>query len=179
MIVGNTTKRRHDLLPADYNLPSREAAVLLEEGGYSGPQLFEKTLALTRRYRTLLDEGMDRRLEEESSSDEQIGARDPSGDDILLQIKETTARDAENLKPDTPEARKNSKSQPLIRLPAGNNPFSSDDSLSTAASPVLSASHHLDQLPPKQAPKRKLIFASGGISNGTAHVHSISQIWVF
>ena len=36
VIVGNTTKRRYDLLPADYNLPAKEAAVLLEPGVYSG-----------------------------------------------------------------------------------------------------------------------------------------------
>ena len=35
--VGNTTKWKYDLLPADYNLPAKEAAVLLEQGVYSGP----------------------------------------------------------------------------------------------------------------------------------------------
>ncbi|KAI9821244.1 MAG: Dihydroorotate dehydrogenase (quinone), mitochondrial [Pycnora praestabilis] len=57
VIVGNTTKRRPDPLPMGYTLPEKEAAVLLEQGGYSGPQLFESTLALVKRYRRLLDEG--------------------------------------------------------------------------------------------------------------------------
>lgn len=68
VIVGNTTTRRDDLLPVDYNLPAREAAVLLEEGGYSGPQLFERTVAHTRRCRGLLDEGMKRRPKEPTST---------------------------------------------------------------------------------------------------------------
>lgn len=56
IIVGNTTKTRPSPPPL---LPSHEAATMLEQGGYSGPALFEKTLALTKRYRTLLDQSSD------------------------------------------------------------------------------------------------------------------------
>jgi len=166
VIVGNTTKRRHDLLPADYELPSREAAVLLEEGGYSGPQLFERTVALTRRYRTLLDEGMEANPKPESQLQPQSGPANAPDDDLHSRIEKTVARDAANLKPDTPEAEASSKAQPLMRFPARNNPLSSDDSPSTSETPALSASHHLDQLPPAAPPKRKVIFATGGITNG-------------
>ena len=44
IIIGNTTNKRPDPLPIGYNLPSREAALMLEQGGYSGPQLFERTV---------------------------------------------------------------------------------------------------------------------------------------
>ncbi|KAF2094209.1 FMN-linked oxidoreductase [Rhizodiscina lignyota] len=57
VIVGNTTKRRPDPLPKGYVLPAREAQILLEQGGYSGPQMFERTLALVKKYRTALDQG--------------------------------------------------------------------------------------------------------------------------
>ena len=174
IIVGNTTKRRHDLLPADHGLPAREAAVLLEQGGYSGPQLFKRTVALTRRYRALLDEGMERTPEKPGSI--KTNDEPPRGDpnkDVSSRIQETVERDAKNLKPDTPEAHAESKSQPLIQIPPRNNPFSSD-SPSTGSSPsAFSADTHSNQLPtvtpsdhPKEAPKRKIIFATGGITNG-------------
>lgn len=58
VIVGNTTKKRPDPLPNGYILPAREAQVLLEQGGYSGPQMFDRTLALVKKYRAALDQGI-------------------------------------------------------------------------------------------------------------------------
>ena len=174
VIVGNTTKRRHDLLPADYDLPAREAAVLLEQGGYSGPQLFEKTVALTKKYRALLDEG----LEQESKQPVSTKANNDetpkdSNQDVSTRIQKTVERDAKNLKPDTPEAYAESTSQPLIQIPERNNPFSSDKPSSSPSTPAFSADTHINQLPPttepdpsKEPPKRKVIFATGGITNG-------------
>ena len=43
VIVGNTTMKRPDPLPAGYLLPAKDAEAFLETGGYSGPQLFEQT----------------------------------------------------------------------------------------------------------------------------------------
>lgn len=57
VIVGNTTKRRQNLIPDAERLSYAERQVLEEEGGYSGPQMFERTLALVKRYRSLLDRG--------------------------------------------------------------------------------------------------------------------------
>ena len=176
VIVGNTTKRRPEPLGA---LPSREAAVLLEQGGYSGPQLFEKTVELTRRYRMLLDEGMVAKPEpaptaSKSSPDlAKASSSATPAEDLSSRIEATTARDKKNLKPDALLAEGGSKSQPLIRLPERNNPLSSGDS-GSSDTPALSASHHVDQIPhvsSRQSPgkgshKRKVIFASGGITNG-------------
>ncbi|CAF9936964.1 Dihydroorotate dehydrogenase (quinone), mitochondrial [Imshaugia aleurites] len=175
VIVGNTTKRRHDLLPADYNLPAREAALLLEEGGYSGPRLFERTVALTRRYRELLDEAMEPTPKESPSTkakDEE--SRENSNQDVSTRIQKTIERDTKNLKPDTPEANAESKSQPLIQIPPRNNPFSpAEPSTSPSSTPAFSADTHINQLPPttasdpsKEPPKRKVIFATGGICSG-------------
>ena len=57
IIVGNTTKRRHNLIPDNINLSARERQTLEEQGGFSGPHMFERTLGLVKRYRRLLDQG--------------------------------------------------------------------------------------------------------------------------
>lgn len=55
VIVGNTTKRRAGLLPAGVKLTGREQRALLEDGGFSGPATFDRTLELVGRYRKMLD----------------------------------------------------------------------------------------------------------------------------
>lgn len=57
IIVGNTTNKRPDPLPLGYQISQKEQSILLETGGYSGPQLFERTVALVKKYRTTLDKG--------------------------------------------------------------------------------------------------------------------------
>ncbi|KUJ15147.1 FMN-linked oxidoreductase [Mollisia scopiformis] len=57
VIVGNTTKRRQNLIPANINLTAKETEILDEQGGFSGPQMFERTLNMVKRYRRLLDQG--------------------------------------------------------------------------------------------------------------------------
>ncbi|KAL2826044.1 hypothetical protein BJY01DRAFT_229933 [Aspergillus pseudoustus] len=59
VIVGNTTNRRPEPLPQGYTLPPKEQSTLKELGGYSGPQLFDRTVALVARYRAILDEVQD------------------------------------------------------------------------------------------------------------------------
>jgi dihydroorotate dehydrogenase len=56
VIVGNTTKRRDGLVPAGHKLSWKEEQLLQEQGGYSGPQMYERTLLLVKRYRQLLDQ---------------------------------------------------------------------------------------------------------------------------
>ncbi len=55
LIIGNTTMQRPDPLPVGYKLSPAERQVLLEQGGYSGPQLFDRTISLVKRYRNLLE----------------------------------------------------------------------------------------------------------------------------
>ena len=55
VIVGNTTNRRPSPVAGGFTLPRREAQTLLEQGGYSGPQLFERTVPLVKKYRAALD----------------------------------------------------------------------------------------------------------------------------
>ncbi|EAS29195.3 orotate reductase [Coccidioides immitis RS] len=55
VIVGNTTNRRPDPLPKGYQLSVQEQTTLQETGGFSGPHLFDRTVALVSRYRNILD----------------------------------------------------------------------------------------------------------------------------
>ncbi|KAH6855963.1 hypothetical protein B0I37DRAFT_389369 [Chaetomium sp. MPI-CAGE-AT-0009] len=55
VIVGNTTKRRTGLVKAGVKLTGREQKALVEEGGFSGPAMFDRTLSLVGRYRKMLD----------------------------------------------------------------------------------------------------------------------------
>jgi dihydroorotate dehydrogenase len=57
VIVGNTTNRRPSPLPKGYVLPEKEVQTLTQTGGYSGPQLFERTVALVSRYKEKLNNG--------------------------------------------------------------------------------------------------------------------------
>jgi dihydroorotate dehydrogenase len=57
VIVGNTTKKRPDPIPKGYILPAKDEKTLKEVGGYSGPQMFDRTLNLVKRYRNKLDQG--------------------------------------------------------------------------------------------------------------------------
>ena len=58
VVVGNTTKRRPDPSPAGFVFPAHEAKMVREQGGYSGPQTFERTVLLVKRYRQMLDEAI-------------------------------------------------------------------------------------------------------------------------
>ncbi|KAI4153486.1 MAG: hypothetical protein L6R39_001553 [Caloplaca ligustica] len=146
VVVGNTTKTRPDPLPKGYNLPAHEQRLMLEQGGYSGPQTFERTVALVKRYRKLLDGGSYPSPEKEeesppSSSTSPTTAAEPPTTLFPAaspletpeathppttdkEIEESVARDAQRLKQETPEAEAESKAQSIIRIPERNNPFS-------------------------------------------------------
>lgn len=80
----------------------------------SGPRLFERTVSLTRRYRELLDEGVESRPKEPTSRKANQDTRGDRNRDVSSRIQQTVERDANNLKPDTPEGHAASKSQAII-----------------------------------------------------------------
>lgn len=195
VIVGNTTRGRPDPLPAGYTLPNREAKILLEQGGYSGPQLFERTVTLVKRYRTILDERDLRKGPEQTKSlsatpqpKKQIARAAPSipipsdnsSDNLTQKIEATIQRDLTRLKLTTPEAEADSKSQPLLRLPERNSPPSTAlYKVSPDEPPALSNSNHIDQLPsPEQSlpqqPEPTLAPAPSPSLISTPHQHSPS-----
>ena len=55
VIVGNTTRRRTGLVPTGVKLSADELQAMVEDGGFSGPGMFDRTLSLVGRYRKTLD----------------------------------------------------------------------------------------------------------------------------
>ncbi|KAL1800696.1 hypothetical protein ACET3X_001038 [Alternaria dauci] len=138
VIVGNTTKKRPDPLPKGYLLPESEAKLLLEQGGYSGPQTFERTLALVSRYRKALDEGPKH---------------------VALPSDAPTH--------DTPPPSTGSSKTKLtldLDQPAPTPLSSNVDDLSESA-PTITL-HSTPKTAPAPHSPRKVIFATGGITNG-------------
>ena len=125
VIVGNTTKKRPDPIPKGYVLPANDVKTLTEVGGYSGPQMFERTLNLVKRYRAKLDQGP---YEDRSSNTQKVvqSPLDPlerglTGDATPENAQKHASqasieRDQARLKPLTNEAEEASK-RPLIQLP--------------------------------------------------------------
>ena len=155
VIVGNTTKRRPDPMPEGYILPQKEQAVLLEQGGYSGPQLFENTVALVRRYRKLLDQRPQSgprsngssnarpsvEPEDESTSSEVLSNVKAPGDEKMDRVNATISRDLKDLNEHGPTPNETGyKRQPLLQIPE-HNKLSSPESPQAA----VSASHHNKQ----------------------------------
>ena len=191
VVVGNTTKTRPDPLPKGYTLSDKEAALLLEEGGYSGPQLFEKTLNLVKRYRRYLDQDSSRQSPAPTKSKGVITQRAKpeevaqSGDsleaDAAKRIEASVKRDMANLKDPSAENDASSGPRPLIRLPERHESLASKPDQPTER-PALSSSTHIDQLPAVKEPppspsssvaeshqaidQPKVIFATGGITDG-------------
>lgn len=173
VIVGNTTKGRPDPLPAGYSLPTREAALMLEQGGYSGPQLFEQTVKLVKKYKSLLDQDLHQTISSPSTLQlptspepksqppeppmKQQPPRPTTDDTTAEKIEATIQRDLTRLKDNTPEAKADSSAQPLLRLPERNDPPSSAVyKVLPEDPPALSNSSHIDQLPsPEQSLARQ------------------------
>ncbi|EME43721.1 hypothetical protein DOTSEDRAFT_71541 [Dothistroma septosporum NZE10] len=125
VIVGNTTKRRPDPLPKGYIVAAHEKQILSEIGGYSGPQMFQRTLDLVSRYRAKLDQGPQDSSPSQSLVQKYPAQAPPVNDrkpsptsrhEAENTIEETVQRDAARLKPLTAEAEQESK-QPLVQIP--------------------------------------------------------------
>jgi len=189
IIVGNTTKKRPDPLPRGYVLQSKEEQIMLEQGGYSGPQLFDRTVALVKKYRTTLDQGPIQLTPEEqkggsktSEQPEMQVSHDGNVDITAERIQSSVQRDAQRLKPLTAEAEADSK-MPIIKIPERHVGSAEPAHELQATEPALSSSTHAVQgtsssssLPLSPSPatkstpasdsKEKVIFATGGITNG-------------
>jgi dihydroorotate dehydrogenase len=156
VIVGNTTKKRPDPLPKGYLLPASEAKLLLEQGGYSGPQMFERTLALVSRYRKTLDTGP------KSFSSPQTSGKKPVEGHGTVDESSTSILDKLN-----PSSDSSGSSKTTTTVDVGSSPSalpSNVDDLSESA-PTLTLRSTPVTAPAPKAPQ-KVIFATGGITNG-------------
>jgi dihydroorotate dehydrogenase len=126
VIVGNTTNTRP--AASGHDLPSKEAALLKEKGGYSGPHLFEKTVSLVKRYRHVLDGGPSSTRGRETAPNGDIAASSPPNQEPRTDEKLVKDSLQGSLIPEGDSG----KSQPLIRLPDRHSilgPKSGDESL--------------------------------------------------
>ncbi|KAL8847773.1 MAG: hypothetical protein Q9221_007221 [Calogaya cf. arnoldii] len=225
VVVGNTTKQRPDPLPPGGYSTEQEQRLMAEQGGYSGPSTFGRTVALVKRYRSILDESSyiradepkppstqrppgeseqtDKSLSSDSKEQRSIGSSIANTARSLLlethdetkppitdsEVDASVSRDKQHLKPETTEAAADSQSQTIIRLPDRINPFSSspntadesspspssqmenpiadpskDDTLASPLTSSTSSSSSSSSSP--NPPIRKVIFATGGITNG-------------
>ncbi|KAL6703872.1 Dihydroorotate dehydrogenase (quinone), mitochondrial [Coniothyrium glycines] len=162
VIVGNTTKKRPDPFPKGYLLPESEAKLLLEQGGYSGPQMFERTLALVSKYRKALDDGPKQFTSPSSPTDEQpaSGHADDGPDSSIIDKLQNSTGTGSNKTTTTVEL-----DQPRPAPLSANG----DDIAETA--PTLTVQQTPVVAPAPSAP-RKVLFATGGITNG----HQARQI---
>lgn len=135
VIVGNTTKKRPDPLPKGYLLPQAEAGILLEQGGYSGPQMFERTLSLVKKYRQALDDGP-KQLPPSSSKSGPSSVVHATGDEHETSMATPSLTNVDDL----------ASSAPTVTLQP-------------------TSEQHRDTAPAPVAPT-KVIFATGGITNG-------------
>lgn len=191
VIVGNTTNRRPEPLPHLRKLTSLEQEHLLEQGGFSGPHLFERTVALVKKYKGLLDNRPD--FSPPSAPSRSRGSLTDVADNLRTELKASTGAEpthdpdkvaesvdtgyvpAHNIS-DKPESEK----KPLINLPT--NKFydqTTKEQNKLRESPTSSKSIGTndrksdDHVPPSSSSSStmyseepKVIFATGGITNG-------------
>lgn len=176
VIVGNTTNHRPAPLPHLRKLTSLEQQDLLEQGGFSGPHLFERTVALVKKYKRLLDfkpvseDGL-------GSSNRNPGALSAVADNLRAEIKASTGvspptnQDATSASVETGVApahnssgKADSNKKPLINLPTDRFYDQTVEQQNKATAELNSSAptpsfNHLSDEP-------KVIFATGGITNG-------------
>lgn len=185
VIVGNTTNKRPATIPKGYVLPEKDTRILQDEiGGYSGPQMFERTLNLVKRYRSKLDSGppagpagasqKETNTLSNSTSEEpkdklpstaELKDKLPSTDDLEDRLvpnptssdhisDASIQRDTQRLKPkDTKEDQ-----QPLIQIPDRHKTTTEEKVSTSSDAPTKSYQ--------SGPPTSKVIFATGGITNG-------------
>ncbi|KAF1998810.1 FMN-linked oxidoreductase [Amniculicola lignicola CBS 123094] len=156
IIVGNTTKKRPDPIPKGYVIPAKEANILLEQGGYSGPQMFDRTLALVKRYRSMLDHGP--KLPPPPISSDESGSSLLSKLEPDEQTTKVAAAAVSLAVPDMPSG--------TAELPSEPAEFSSNVDDLSASAPTISIKTIPDAAPAPSTASRKVLFATGGITNG-------------
>lgn len=134
-----------------------EVSIMNERGGYSGPQLFHRTLSLVKRYRSILDDPLHRHGESQQAQLQPHGAADTRIDGWI-------EHDAPNIKDPSDKT----ISQHPLRISERGSSYTKGGPGSDT-SPALSTSNEFGQSSTSNASAaltRKVIFCSGGISNG-------------
>ncbi|KAB2578279.1 Dihydroorotate dehydrogenase conserved site [Lasiodiplodia theobromae] len=149
VIVGNTTKSRPAPLPRGYIMPAHEQETLLETGGYSGPQLFDKTLGMVAKYRKMLDQGP--RLE-------------PKGDKPETSIVEKIEAAAADVASEASASAEVKVADPTENVTTSPDDLTEIAPVVKAAAPSAAEKVAGDRTPYSHKPKE--IWATGGVTNG-------------
>lgn len=164
VVVGNTTTSR----PEGTCLSETEATVMEERGGYSGPQVFHRTVSLVKKYRQILDYPL-----QEQNKSQQTQLQPPEA--ISRGIEASFKRGERNLE----DASDGSIDQLLIGVPKRHSSSTTGGTKSdTATTP--SSSQHLEQSSTSKPPAQpvtltpKIIFCTGGITNGQQALEVLS-----
>ncbi|KAL3418019.1 dihydroorotate reductase [Phlyctema vagabunda] len=83
VIVGNTTNRRTNFVPQGTGLTYQDQRTLKEQGGLSGPHMFERTRQLVAKYRYFLD-GASHSTSESSSVSGSISTNAEDGRKVVF-----------------------------------------------------------------------------------------------
>ena len=184
VIVGNTTNRRPEPLPSLRPFSPVEEQTLLEHGGFSGPHLFDRTVALVKRYRKLLDERPFTASQDELSRSE-LESEARKIEEWLKEnerIHETSAESASSNPSDSvespvdmgtiefrppPDNEQSDSKKPLLNSPEERL----SDRSSKERERLRSIKDAIEKLPTRQEKimtldHPKVIFATGGITNG-------------
>jgi dihydroorotate dehydrogenase len=155
VIVGNTTKKRPD--DGREFLSRKELSLMQEHGGYSGPKMFERTLDLVGRYRKALDDGP------------KPPQAKPVGGSLTGESHESSILEKlESSSPLTSSDKANSAdSNTSAKLPSESGPLSSNvDDLEESGPTVEPTKTQRTSTVNAPLGPRKIIFATGGITNG-------------
>ncbi len=158
VVVGNTTFSR----PDGTGLSKLEADVMEERGGYSGPQLFHRTVSLVKKYRRILDYPLHDQKLSDQTEQQPHEATDP-------QFEASDKRDEQSLIGASDE----SSNQRLLRIPeTRSSPTTGGIGSDVASAPASVPSPNLEQSVTPQVSTQpatlapKTIFCTGGITNG-------------
>ena len=161
VIVGNTTTSRPDRT----GLSKSEAALMDERGGYSGPQLFPRTVSLVKKYRRVLDQPL-REQNGLQQTQLQVQPRKATGTRIGTSFK----HDGKD-----PEAGSNELINlgGVIRVPKRQSSFRTRGTEPDTTPAPSASQQHLEHSPTSKGVAQqpatltpKVIFCTGGITNG-------------
>lgn len=165
VIVGNTTNQRPRPMPHLQGYTPLEEQHLLEQGGFSGPHLFENTVQLVKKYKSLLmeppeipDSAEKTRATLQAEAEKLKASITEAGN----KIESETVRSAETQKQTSEDEKKEDEARIASAELIQQNTAEKDR--------LQSILNVLDRLPPKEDKKvlarPKAIFATGGITNG-------------
>jgi dihydroorotate dehydrogenase len=168
VIVGNTTNQRPQSLPHLQKYSPIEEQRLLEQGGFSGPHLFNQTVSLVKRYKALLESPP----EDMASPERSRGALEAEAERLRESIRLAERSDLREPPPPPESVPEVSTKPETVELQEESQKANAELTQQNTAERdrLKSILTVLDKLPPKdqlKPPVRpKTIFATGGITSG-------------